>query len=79
MGDPMAKFSMCSPWTSINALMLDHRRVVVEASEPTLYPALKDWGLEPLPLLFLVYGPFVAAFPCATLDTRRRGAFEDYF
>jgi hypothetical protein len=22
----MAKFSMCSPWTSINALMLDHRR-----------------------------------------------------
>jgi glycine amidinotransferase len=40
----MAKFSMCSPWTSINALMLDHRRVVVEASEPTLYRALKDWG-----------------------------------
>jgi glycine amidinotransferase len=36
----MAKFSMCSPWTSINALMLDHRRVVVEASEPTLYRAL---------------------------------------
>jgi hypothetical protein len=31
VGDPMAKFSMCSPWTSINALMLDHRRVVVEA------------------------------------------------
>jgi glycine amidinotransferase len=40
VGDPMAKFSMCSPWTSINALMLDHRRVVVEASEPTLYRAL---------------------------------------
>ena len=55
--------------------MLDHRRVVVEASEPTLYRALKDWGLEPLPLLFLVYG----AFPCATLDTRRCGALEDYF
>lgn len=40
--DLMAKFSMCSPWTSINVLMLDHRRVVVEASQPTLHRALKD-------------------------------------
>jgi glycine amidinotransferase len=75
----MAKFSMCSPWTSINVLMLDHRRVVVEASQPTLHRALKDWGFEPLPLPFLAYGPFGGAFHCATLDTRRRGALEDYF
>jgi glycine amidinotransferase len=39
--DLMAKFSMCSPWTSINVLMLDHRRVVAEASQPTLHRALK--------------------------------------
>jgi glycine amidinotransferase len=44
LDDLMAKFSMCSPWTSINVLMLDHRRVVVEASQPTLRRALKDWG-----------------------------------
>jgi glycine amidinotransferase len=74
-----AKFSMCSPWTSINVLMLDPRRVVVEASQPTLHRALKDWGFEPLPLPFLAYGPFGGAFHCATLDTRRRGALEDYF
>jgi hypothetical protein len=30
--DSMAKFSMCSPLTSINVVMLDHGRVVVEAS-----------------------------------------------
>jgi hypothetical protein len=30
----MAKFSMCSPWTGINVLMLNHRRVVVKASQP---------------------------------------------
>jgi hypothetical protein len=28
---------------------------------------------------FLAYGPFAGAFRCATLDTRRRGALEDYF
>jgi glycine amidinotransferase len=75
----MAKFSMCSPWTSINVLMLDHRRVVAEASQPTLHRALKDWGFEPLPLPFVAYGPFGGAFHYATLDTRRRGALEDYF
>jgi len=36
----MAKFSMCSPWTSINVLMLDDRRVVVEASQRTRCIAL---------------------------------------
>ena len=77
--DVMAKFSMCSPWTSINVLMLDHRRVVVDASQPTLHRALKDWGFEPLPLPFLAYGPFGGAFHCATLDTRRRGVLENYF
>jgi glycine amidinotransferase len=59
--------------------MLDHRRMVVEASQPTLCRALKDWGFEPLPLAFVAYGPFGGAFHCATLDTRRRGVLEDYF
>jgi glycine amidinotransferase len=77
--DLMAKFSMCSPWTSINVLMLDHRHVVVEASQPTLHRSLKDWGFEPLPLPFLAYGPFGGAFHCATLDTRRQGGLEHYF
>jgi glycine amidinotransferase len=77
--DWMAKFSMCSPWTSINVLMLDHRRVIADASQPTLLRALKDWGFDPLPLPFLAYGLFGGAFHCATLDTRRYGGLEDYF
>jgi glycine amidinotransferase len=75
----MAKFGMCSPSTSINVLMLDHRRVAVEASQPTLHRALKDCRFEPLPLPFLAYGPFGGAFHCASFDTRRRGALRDYF
>ena len=35
------------------------------------------WKAMPLP--FLAYGPFGGAFYCATLDTRRRGAVEEYF
>ncbi|MBY0335067.1 MAG: hypothetical protein K2X11_00540 [Acetobacteraceae bacterium] len=77
--DIMAKISMCSPWTSINVLMLDHRKVVVDASQPTLIRAFRDWGFEPMPIPFLAYGPFGGAFHCATLDVRRRGELEDHF
>jgi glycine amidinotransferase len=74
----MSRISMCSPWTSINVLMLDPRRVVVDASQPTLIRALKNWGFEPLPLPFLSYGPFGGSFHCATLDIRRRGTLQSY-
>lgn len=77
--DLAAKISMCSPWTSINVLMLDERRVVVDASQSTLQRALRGWGFEPLPIPFLAYGPFGGAFHCATLDVRRRGPLKDYF
>jgi glycine amidinotransferase len=74
----MAKISMCSPWTSINVLSITDKKVVVDASQPTLIRALKDWGFDPLPTPFLAYGPFGGAFHCATLDIRRRGTLEDY-
>jgi len=78
--DPaMTRYSMCSQWLSINVMMLDQRRVVVEASQPTLHRALKNWGFEPLPLPFLSYAPFGGAFHCATLDIRRNGRLQDYF
>ena len=75
----MSKISMCSPWTSINVLMLDERKVVVDASQPTLIKSFKDWGFDPIPLPFLAYGPFGGSFHCATLDVRRRGALRSYF
>jgi len=72
------RFSMCSPWTSINTLMLDQRRVVVDASQPSLHRALKDWGFEPMPLPFLAYSVFGGGFHCATLDMKRHGELEDH-
>ncbi len=75
----MSRISMCSPWTSINTLMLDEKRVIVDASQPTLIRAFKDWGFDPIPCPFLSYGPFGGAFHCATLDIRRRGTLQSYF
>lgn len=39
----------CSPWISINVLMLDPKRVVVDASQKTLISALRNWGSNPFP------------------------------
>jgi glycine amidinotransferase len=75
----MSKISMCSPWTSINVLMLDEKKVVVDASQPTLIKAFKDWGFDPIPCPFLSYGPFGGSFHCATLDIRRHGEMQSYF
>jgi len=75
----MSRISMCSPWVSINVLMLDEERVIVDRSQVTLIKALKDWGFTPIPCGFLSYGPFGGAFHCATLDVRRRGGLQSYF
>lgn len=75
----MSKISMCSPWTSINVLAIDEKKIVVDQSQPTLIKALKDWGFDPIPAPFLSYGPFGGSFHCATLDVRRRGTLKSYF
>jgi glycine amidinotransferase len=73
------RFSMCSEWISMNVLMLDEKRVIVEKHQHSLMRALKDWGFEPIPCPFMNYAPFGGAFHCATLDIRRRGELQSYF
>ncbi|MGF1488899.1 MAG: hypothetical protein ACFBSE_17580 [Prochloraceae cyanobacterium] len=71
--------SMCSKWISLNVLMLDETRVMVEAQQTSLIKAFKDWGFEPIPCPFIDFVPFGGSFHCATLDVRRRGTLESYF
>jgi glycine amidinotransferase len=73
------KVSMCSAWISLNVLMLDEKRVIVDKSQVSMIKALKDWGFEPIPCAFLHYAPLGGAFHCATLDVRRRGGLQSYF
>ncbi|TMB19913.1 MAG: amidinotransferase [Deltaproteobacteria bacterium] len=71
--------SMVSKWISLNVLMLDPKRVVVERSQVSMIELLKDHGLEPIPCPFMHYKPFGGSFHCATLDVRRRGTLQSYF
>ena len=64
---------MLGRWGGLNVLMLDDRRAVVDASQPTPHRALKRRDFEPVPVRFRFYGPLGRAFDCATLGTGRRG------
>ncbi|MGV9318536.1 amidinotransferase [Streptomyces sp. NPDC003660] len=78
--DPLLKVtSMCGKWLSMNVLMLDERRVIVERHHTGMVRALERWGFEPVPCDLLHYAPFGGSFHCATLDVRRRGSAESYF
>lgn len=70
--------SMCGEWLSMNVLMLDPGRVVVERGQTTMIDALEGWGYEPIPCSFAHYAAFGGSFHCATLDVRRRGTLESY-
>lgn len=71
--------SMCSKWISLNVLMLDEKRVIVEKSQASMIKALKNWGFEPITCSFMNYGLFGGSFHCATLDIRRKGKLQSYF
>ncbi|MEU1308903.1 amidinotransferase [Streptomyces cinnamoneus] len=78
--EPLLKLtSMCSKWLSLNVLVIDERRVVVDRCHTTLLRALEGWGFEPIPCDLMHYAPFGGSFHCATLDVRRRGTLESYF
>ncbi len=70
---------MSSAWVSMNVLMLDETRVVVEASETPLIDLLKDWGLEIVPVQFRNVMRFGGCFHCVTADIYRRGELRSYF
>jgi len=71
--------SMVSKWISMNVLMLDTERVVVEESQLSMIRLLERHGLKPVPCAFMNYKPFGGSFHCATLDLRRRGTLQSYF
>jgi glycine amidinotransferase len=71
--------TMNDRWLSMNVLMLDPRRVVVDQHYSGLIRALERWGFEPVPCPFLHFAALGGSFHCATLDIRRRGTLQSYF
>lgn len=70
---------MSSAWVSMNVVMLDEKRVVVEAGEQPLIDTLTDWGLDVVPVPFRNVMRFGGCFHCVTADVRRRGELRSYF
>ena len=71
-------YTTVSSWISMNVLMLDEKRVIVERRQEPLIRAFEKWGFEPVPCSFENYYAFAGSFHCATLDVRRRGGLESY-
>ena len=63
----------------MNCLVLDHKTVVVEASEVNQMEQLDKLGMEVLPIDFRDAYPFGGGIHCATGDVYREGECEDYF
>lgn len=71
-------YTTVSSWISMNVVMLDEKRVIVERRQEPLMRAFEKWGFEPVACSFENYYAFAGSFHCATLDVRRRGELESY-
>ncbi len=69
---------MSSRWITINTLMIDEKRIVVEKGEERLIKTLKDYDFNVIPCNFKHFHTFGGGFHCATLDIRRQGTLESY-
>lgn len=70
---------MSSKWLSMNVLMLDTKRVVVERNEVTTMKMFEKLGIECVPVSIRFANSLGGGFHCWTCDIRRRGTLETYF
>jgi glycine amidinotransferase len=78
-GEAKAEFHMSSRWLSMNILMLDPERVVVEKDELATIKFFKKIGIKPILVDFKDHYMFGGGIHCATADVRRRGELKSYF
>lgn len=68
-----------SVWLSMNLLVIDHKTVIVEASEHNQMEQLDKLGFNVIPVAFRDAYPFGGGLHCATADVYREGDCQDYF
>jgi glycine amidinotransferase len=71
--------SFCSPWLTMNLLVLDPKTICVEAGESYQMELLSKLGFEVIPVPFWDVAPFGGGLHCSTADVHREGTCEDYF
>jgi len=70
---------MSSKWLSMNVLMLDPKRVVVDANETTIQKMFESLGIECIKVSIRFANSLGGGFHCWTTDIRRRGTLQSYF
>ncbi|XP_038045683.1 glycine amidinotransferase, mitochondrial-like [Patiria miniata] len=70
---------MSSKWLSMNVLMLDPKRVVVDEIEKPTQEMFRRLGIECICVSIPFANSFGGGFHCWTSDIRRRGTLETYF
>ena len=75
----MASLSWCTPYISMNILMLDENTILVEEQETDQIEQFYDLGFEVIPVPFWDVSPCGGGLHCATVDVFREGSLQDYF
>lgn len=70
---------MSSKWLSMNVLMLDPKRVMVESHETSIRKMFERLGIECIPFSIRFANSLGGGYHCWTCDVRRRGTLESYF
>ncbi|XP_020609654.1 glycine amidinotransferase, mitochondrial-like isoform X2 [Orbicella faveolata] len=70
---------MSSKWLSMNVLMLDPTRVVVDKNETTTQKMFENLGIKCIPISIRFANSLGGGFHCWTCDVRRHGTLESYF
>jgi glycine amidinotransferase len=74
-----AKLSFCSPWLSMNILVLDPKTICVEAQEVKQMEQFDKLGFDVVPVPLWEVSPFGGGLHCATADIYREGDLVDFF
>ncbi|XP_007903741.1 glycine amidinotransferase, mitochondrial isoform X1 [Callorhinchus milii] len=70
---------MSSKWLSMNVLMLDEKRVMVDSNETTIQKMFEKLGIETVKVNIRYANSMGGGFHCWTSDIRRRGTLQSYF
>ncbi|TTP59341.1 Glycine amidinotransferase, mitochondrial [Bagarius yarrelli] len=70
---------MSSKWLSMNVLMLDEKRVMVDANETTIQKMFENLGIKTVKVNIRHANSLGGGFHCWTTDIRRRGTLQSYF
>jgi len=70
---------MSSKWLSMNVLMLDEKRVVVDAHEIPTQKMFESLGIKCVKVDIRYANSLGGGFHCWTCDVRRRGELQSYF